>query len=112
MKYEALQEINVETEYFLQKKIKKIQIEDCNSDIKEAIKELVKKKAELKLNIQDKEERHKIFGSIKSPPKKEHLPQGSKILPYINRLDNGTYECGLLSIAGILNLYQEKKDEQ
>jgi len=99
------------TKILLYKKIKKIQIED----IKEAIKELVKKKAELRLNIQDKEERNKIFGSIKSPPKKEHLPQGSKILPYINRLDNnGTYEyeCGLLSIAGILNLYQEKKDEQ
>jgi len=103
------------------KKVKKIQIEDCNleikedldikEDIKEAIKELVKEKVELRLNIQDKEERHKIFGSIKSPPKKEFLPQGSKILPYINTLENNTYECGLLSIAGILNLYQEPKNE-
>jgi CRISPR-associated protein Cmr1 len=99
------------TKIDVNKKILKIQIENFNPDIKEIIKELVKKKAKLKLNIQDKEERHKIFGSIKSPPKKEFLPQGSKILPYINTLENNTYECGLLSIAGILNLYQEPKNE-
>ncbi len=87
------------------KRVKKIQIEDCNLDIKEAIKDLVEKKAKLRLNMQNKEERHKIFGSIESPPKKEFLPQGSKILPYINRLDNNFYECGFLSIAGILRLY-------
>jgi len=85
------------------KKVKIIQIEDCNSDIKEAIKELVKKKAELrkkyKLKIQNDEvRRHEIFGYLKPT-------EGSKILPYINRLDNNTHECGLLSMTGILNLY-------
>jgi len=85
------------------KKVKKIQIEDCNSDIKEAIKELIKMKAKLrkkyKLNAQnDKVRRHEIFGYLKPT-------EGSKILPYINRLDNNSYECGFLSIAGILSLY-------
>jgi CRISPR-associated protein Cmr1 len=87
------------------KKVKKIQIEDCNSDIKKAIQKLIKKKAELRKrykpnaqNDNNVERRHEIFGYLKPT-------EGSKILPYINRLDESTYECGLLSIAGILNLY-------
>jgi CRISPR-associated protein Cmr1 len=92
------------------KKVKKIQIEDFNSDIKEAIQKLIEMKAKLrkkyKLKIQNDEVmRHKIFGYLKPT-------EGSKILPYINTLENNTYECGLLSIAGILNLYQEPKNEQ
>jgi CRISPR-associated protein Cmr1 len=126
--------INEITEILSTKKVKKIQIEDCNFNIKEAIrefkknkldikkgikelfrekvKEIIKKKAELrkkyKPNAQNDnyvERRHEIFGYLKPT-------EGSKILPYINRLENDTYECGLLSIAGILNLYQEPKNGQ
>jgi CRISPR-associated protein Cmr1 len=126
--------INEITEILSTKKVKKIQIEDCNFNIKEAIrefkknkldikkgikelfrekvKEIIKRKAELrkkyKPNTQNDnyvERRHEIFGYLKPT-------EGSKILPYINRLDESTYECGLLSIAGILNLYQEPKNEQ
>jgi len=91
------------TKTFLYQEIKKIQVKNCNKDIKEVIKELIEKKAELrkkhKLNRQSEDEkRHEIFGYSKPT-------EGSKILPYINKLDNNTYECGLLSIAGILNLY-------
>jgi CRISPR-associated protein Cmr1 len=91
------------TKTFLYQKIKKIQVKNCNKDIKEVIKELIEKKAELrkkhKLNPQSEDEkRHEIFGYSKPT-------EGSKILPYINRLDNNSYECGFLSIAGILSLY-------
>jgi CRISPR-associated protein Cmr1 len=102
------------TEILSTKKVKKIQIEDCNSDIKKAIQKLIEKKAELrkkyKPEVQNENDdkvklRHEIFGYLKPT-------EGSKILPYINRLDKNTCEYGLLSIAGILNLYQEPKNEQ
>lgn len=76
---------------------------EIKQNLKEIIKSLIKEKSELRRSIQDDKKRHKIFGSIKEPP--ADLPQGSKILPYINRLDDGSYQCGLLSIAGILSLY-------
>jgi len=76
----------------------------CNQNLKENIKNLIKKKSELRRSIQDTEKRHKIFGSIKEPP--TNLPQGSKILPYINKLDEDSFKCGLLSLAGILSLYK------
>jgi hypothetical protein len=104
-------DVDENTKILSTKKVKKIQIEDCNSDIKKAIQKLIEKKAKLRLSIKNNKKRHKIFGSIKPPPE-DFLPQGSKILPYINRLDKNTCECGLLSIAGILNLYQEPKNEQ
>jgi hypothetical protein len=53
----------------------------------------------------DEVRRHEIFGY-------SNPTEDSKILPYISRLENDTYECGLLSIAGILNLYREKRDGQ
>jgi CRISPR-associated protein Cmr1 len=109
-------------------KIIQIQIKKCNEINKEAIKELIDIKAKLRKNIKaesrkkykqeaqkkykqkaqndnDVKMRHEIFGY-------SNPTEGSKILPYINRLDESTYECGLLSIAGILNLYQEPKNEQ
>jgi CRISPR-associated protein Cmr1 len=57
----------------------------------------VKLRKKYKLNAQNDKRRHEIFGY--SDP-----TEGSKILPYINGLDN-SYECGFLSIAGILSLY-------
>jgi len=94
-------------------KVIQVQIEKCNEiNFKENVKTLIKMKAELrkkyKLNTQNDEvKRHEIFGYSKSKSTK-----GSKILPYINKLDNNTYERGLLSIAGILKLHQEKENEQ
>ena len=83
---------------------------EIKQNLKEIIKSLIKKKSELRRSIQDDKKRHKIFGSIKEPP--ADLPQGSKILPYINKSNNGSYECGLLSITGILGLYEQgEKDE-
>jgi CRISPR-associated protein Cmr1 len=100
------------TERLSTKKVKKIQIEGCNSDIKEAIQKLIEMKAKLRKkykpnaqNDNDAVRRHEIFGY-------SNPTEGSKILPYINRLENDTYECGLLSIAGILNLYQGQENEQ
>ena len=102
------------TEILSTKKVKKIQIEDCNSDIKKVIQKLIKMKAELRKKYKPEAQnenddkvklRHEIFGYLKPT-------EGSKILPYINKLENDTYECGLLSIAGILNLEQEPKNEQ
>jgi len=75
---------------------------DGNQKIQDLIKNLIKEKSFLRRSISDKT--NKIFGSIKQPT--EDLPQGSKILPYINKLENDNYECGLLSIAGILSLYK------
>ncbi|EEP61197.1 MULTISPECIES: RAMP superfamily CRISPR-associated protein [Bacteria] len=99
------------TKILLTKKVKKIQIEDLN--IKEAIQKLIEMKAKLRKKYKQEAQnenneirrRHEIFGYLKPT-------EGSKILPYINRLDESTYECGLLSIAAILNLYQEPKNEQ
>ena len=68
------------------------------------IKSLILKKANLRKTENDQKERHYLFGKTGNI-QGEDLPQGSKILPYINRLDDGSYECGLLSIAGILSLY-------
>jgi CRISPR-associated protein Cmr1 len=94
-------------------KIIQIQIKKCTEINKEAIKELIDIKAKLRLrkkykqkaqNDDDVKRRHEIFGY-------SNPTEGSKILPYINRLDKSTYECGLLSIAGILNLPQEQENE-
>jgi len=79
--------------------------------IKDILKELIKDKATLRKNASNQKERHYIFGKTGNI-QGEDLPQGSKILPYINRLDNNSYESGFLSIAGILRLYEEKKDVQ
>jgi CRISPR-associated protein Cmr1 len=86
----------------------------CDSSIKNMLKTLINliiEKSNLRRSLNDQKERHYVFGKTGNIPE-EDLPQGSKILPYINRLDESTYECGLLSIAGILNLYQEPKNEQ
>ncbi len=69
-----------------------------------AIKGLILKKANLRKIENDQKERHYLFGKTGNI-QGEDLPQGSKILPYINKSNNNSYECGLLSIAGILSLY-------
>ena len=65
---------------------------------------LIIEKSNLRVGVNDRKQRHYIFGKTGNI-QGEDLPQGSKILPYINRLDNNFYECGFLSIAGILRLY-------
>jgi len=85
-------------------KIKYWKYDKCNSDVKEVLKNLIVEKSNLRRSLNDQKERHYIFGKTGNI-QGEDLPQGSKILPYINRLDNNSYECGFLSIAGILNLY-------
>jgi len=85
-------------------KIKYWKYDKCNSDVKEVLKNLIVEKSNLRRSLNDQKERHYIFGKTGNI-QGEDLSQGSKILPYINRLDNNSYECGLLSIAGILNLY-------
>ena len=73
----------------------------CESDIEKEIENLIIEKSKLRRDIRDNKKRHEIFGKTGNI-QGEDLPQGSKILPYINI----NSECGLLSIAGILNLYQ------
>ncbi|PMP98216.1 MAG: hypothetical protein C0169_00040 [Thermodesulfobacterium geofontis] len=85
-------------------------------NLKEVIKELIrikaKKRAETKnqsYNVSQKEYkkyqkyRHYLFGKT-GKIDDEDLPQGSKILPFIEK-NNGNYVGGFLSIAGLLNLY-------
>ena len=77
---------------------------NCEQDIKEIIKKLIKEKSILRRSTQEAKNRHYLFGKTGNI-QGEDLPQGSKIFPYINKLNNNSYECGLLSIAGILSLY-------
>ncbi|MFU2158420.1 RAMP superfamily CRISPR-associated protein [Caldisericum sp. AR60] len=93
------------------KKIKILPDKVQNQDLKEVIKELIKRKAEEraqnKNNGGDTEKRHKIFGTTEKPPEKEDLPQGSKILPYIKENEeNKNYVGGFLSIVDLLELYE------
>ncbi len=77
----------------------------CTSQpIKDILKDLIKEKASLRRTVNNRKDSHYIFGKTGNI-KNEDLPQGSKILPYIDK-SNGSYECGLLSIAGILSLYE------
>ncbi len=96
------------------KKIKKIRIlkYDNNAfDIKEIIKDLIIKKAQQRRNNTNTntKDRHLKFGTTKPPPKDEDLPQGSKILPFIEE-KNGQYSGGFLSIVGLLDLNKEGKN--
>jgi len=76
----------------------------CNLPVKDMLRNLIIEKANLRRSLNDQKERHYIFGKTGNI-QGEDLPQGSKILPYINRLENNSYESGFLSIAGILSLY-------
>lgn len=78
----------------------------CNQKLEENIKKLIREKAKLRVSETNQKDRHYKFGKT-GKIEDEVLPQGSKILPYINQLDNGSYQCGLLSIAGILSLYEQ-----
>jgi len=92
-------------------KIKHWKHNGCKLPVKDMLRNLIIEKANLRRSLNDQKERHYIFGKTGNI-QGEDLSQGSKILPYINRLENDTYECGLLSIAGILNLYREPKNGQ
>lgn len=86
-----------------QEKIVKI-LDSCarNNDLKEVIEELIKQKSQERKNITDQKDRHYKFGKT-GRIEGEDLPQGSKILPFIEE-DNGQYKGGFLSITGLLNL--------
>ena len=91
------------------KKETKIQYsnQECQqNDLKQIIMDLIWEKVNLRVSETNKKDRHYIFGKTGNI-QGEVLPQGSKILPYVNKLDNGSYQCGLLSIAGILSLYEQ-----
>ncbi|MDI6851797.1 MAG: RAMP superfamily CRISPR-associated protein [bacterium] len=77
--------------------------ESINTNIKEMLKDLILEKANLRIRENNRKDRHYVFGKTGNI-QNEDLPQGSKILPYINKI-NSSYECGLLSIVGILSLY-------
>ena len=74
------------------------------------IKELIGTKAKERVKFRiNTEERHKIFGKTGSPRSLSYVPQGSKILPFINKTERNefSYDCGFLSITGLLNLEGE-----
>lgn len=90
------------------KKIKVLENQINDSDLREITKKLIeikaRKRAKHRENGGKVEERHKIWGTIKKPPnKKDELPQGSKILPFIEE-NSSTYKGGFLSITGLLNM--------
>ena len=81
-----------------------------NETVRESLKNLIIEKAKLRASESNQKDRHYVFGKT-GYIEGEDLPQGSKILPYINKKNN-SYKCGLLSITGILNLYDGgEKDE-
>jgi CRISPR-associated protein Cmr1 len=74
---------------------------------KEIIKILIQQRSQERANFRENtEERHKIFGKTGNPRRMPYVPQASKILPYIKKTerDKFPYDCGFLSIAGLLNL--------
>jgi len=82
--YQILSEVNSFNELLTCDK--KLIIWKCkfqNKDIKNIIKFLIELKAQERAKYKHTTLRHKIFGSIKPPPTKDLLPQGSKILPFI-----------------------------
>jgi len=84
----------------------KLENQITNNGFSPIIKELIKIKARERLNHKNSQNnndlRHRLFGSVKSPPDKKELPQGTKIIPWIYE-ENGQ-KGGFISIAGILNL--------
>ena len=89
------------------KRIKIFEHHFSDDNFKESVKELIKFKAQERANYRiNAELRHKIFGTTKSPPEKDFLPQGSKVFPYIDKTERNKfpYSYGFLSIAGLLNL--------
>ncbi len=97
------------------RKIKIFEYFVSEDSFEQSVKELIKLKAQKRANYRkDTELRHKVFGTTKSPPKKDFLPQGSKNFPYITYTpirDKFPYDCGFLSIAGLLNLEDEINEE-
>jgi len=89
------------------KKIKVLEYFFSENSFEQSVIELIKLKMQKRAkHREDSEFRHKVFGSTKSPPKKDLLPQGSKILPFIFKEDN-QLKGGFLSITGLLNLEGE-----
>ncbi len=91
------------------KKIKVLQENmSNNTNLKELIKELIKRKAQERRSFVGTDElRHKVFGTTSPPPNdKNLLPQGSKILPYISK-ENGNFKGGFISIVDLLSLEGE-----
>ena len=84
------------------KNINTINLYQCKIDgnKEEILKELIREKVYLRRKINDKNERHLVFGTT------EGSPQGSKILPWIYEPngDESKRQCGFISIAGILNI--------
>ncbi len=85
----------------------KLENQITEKDFSGIIKELIRTKAmgrkNHKDNIRNDELRHRLFGTTKYPPRKEELPQGTKIIPWIYE-ENNQLKGGFISIAGILNL--------
>ena len=89
------------------KKIKFLKTNLGTTDKKEIIKKLIEMKLKERKNFRGHtEDRHKIFGTTKPPPRKELLPQGSKILPFIGEEKTS----GFISITGLLNLERTNED--
>lgn len=77
------------------------------------LQELIKRKAEERAKFLrnagsqeeekiNKAKRHKVFGTVKSPP--QDAPHGSKILPWVYRKGD-KYAGGFISVTSLLNLY-------
>ena len=93
-----------------EKKIKFLEYFVSENSYKQSVIELIKLKMQKRAKYrEDSEYRHKVFGSTKSPPKKDLLPQGSKVLPFIFE-ENNQLKGGFLSIAGLLNLEGESNE--
>ncbi len=95
------------------KKIKILEYFVSENSFEQSVIELIKLKMQNRAKLRGNVElRHKIFGTTKPPPRKDFLPQGSKILPYIKKIQRNKfpYDCGFLSITGLLNLEGESND--
>lgn len=91
------------------RRIKILENQVSNKNLENVIKDLIKEKARQRRKIANTKDRHLKFGTTKPPPKDEDLPQGSKILPFINE-NNGKYNGGFLSVVDLIDLYEEGKN--
>jgi len=80
----------------------------CLLDI---IKELIKNKSQKRLDHKNKggddEDRHYIFGALENKRKNICETNATKIIPWINQIENGGYQCGFISLILLQDFAKE-----
>ncbi|NQS76786.1 MAG: type III-B CRISPR module RAMP protein Cmr1 [Peptococcaceae bacterium] len=73
--------------------------DNCNLEVKKMIEELILEKSNKRAECIDKNKRHFIYGSTKKDKYKEIVgPNATKIIPWIDKAENGKYQYGYISL--------------